>query len=368
MILVCLSHVRYHFEDSVPILYSFLTISTRVATPTFLLLSGFVIGHLLRGNSRGRVGVALIDRGLFLLIVAHGLLGWADVSATSFAQWWLARTMITDVVGMALFIAVLARGASTAALLTAGVAMCALSWVIAMSWLPSSATALFVGSLLFYLDGAPQVMIEVPLLAYVGVFLIGMALSSSSHTLLVEGNHGALARRLAVIGGGAVLLVALGVVGWHVGKDALPPPFSEAHVVTLLRSSLNPGSKLPPGPAYLLFYGGLGLLMTAAFCWDRLRRALGPLARRAAVIGRASLLCFVVQDWLFFVLPKAFGYADVISVGFWSAYFVACVLVLYLLAKAWGSVGGNRFLTVGLKWLAARRPPHGAGSSSVRTV
>lgn len=357
MILVCLSHVRHHFESTAPALYSLVTMTTRVATPTFLLLSGFVIGHLLRGNSVGKVGLALVDRGLFLLIVAHTLIGLTQLPGTDFAEWWLGRAMITDVVGIALFAAVLVRRASAAALFAAGCALCIPSWIVAMTWLPASEGMQLVGSLLFYLDAAPSSTIEVPLLSYLGVFLIGMALSAWFRDLLLVQNYRALAVRLSVIGSAAVLLAVTGIVLWHFGKNAVAQVLSEPYLMRLLRATLNPGSKLPPGPSYMLFYGGLGLLMTAAFCAIRTGRFLGPMARLAIPIGRASLLCFVLQDWLFFLLPELLGYAAVSSVPFWLAYFAVGVLALHFISRAWMRIQGNRFLTVGLKWLVRRVRP-----------
>jgi uncharacterized membrane protein len=43
MLMVCLSHIRHHFVASAPALEWALAVVTRIATPTFLLLSGFVV-------------------------------------------------------------------------------------------------------------------------------------------------------------------------------------------------------------------------------------------------------------------------------------------------------------------------------------
>src|SRR5262245_29948771 len=101
MVLVCLSHIKQHFVVSVPELHGFLVTTTRIATPTFLLLSGFVISHLLRSERRNSVPVMLIDRGLFLLIVAHAVLGLGDLDKLGTAGWFLDRVEITDAVGIA---------------------------------------------------------------------------------------------------------------------------------------------------------------------------------------------------------------------------------------------------------------------------
>jgi peptidoglycan/LPS O-acetylase OafA/YrhL len=79
MFLVCLSHIKQHTVPSYPDLHEALVLVTRIATPTFLLLSGFVIGHVLRSSRRSNVGISLLDRGLFLILIAHLLLGWTDI-------------------------------------------------------------------------------------------------------------------------------------------------------------------------------------------------------------------------------------------------------------------------------------------------
>jgi hypothetical protein len=368
MILVCLSHIKEHFEEAAPLAYFLILATTRVATPTFLLLSGFVIGYLLRQNTRAPLAVTLIDRGLFLLIVAHLLLGVADLPRVGLHQWLFGRAMMTDVIGVALFVALLVYRASAGALIAGGVSLCVVSWAAAMTWVPDSPRLQFLGSLLFHLHSAPGPRLEVPLLAYLGVFMIGMALSAGSQRALRARDYRALARRWSMIGAGALGLVLAGIVIWHLGKNSLPAPLDEPHVVQLLRATLHPGSKLPPGPSYLLFYGGLGLLMTALFLRNRPAWLLGPAARFATTIGRASLACFVVQDWLMFVLPEAFGYARVTSVAFWAGYFALSVLVLYVLAQAWNRLEGNRFLTVGLKHVVRSFQPASArGDPALRT-
>jgi uncharacterized membrane protein len=362
MVLVCVSHVKQHLVDSAPTLYWFLMTVTRVATPTFLLLSGFVIGYLLRRESRARVGITLVDRGLFLLLVAHALMGisklaWHD----GVTSWLFERLEITDVIGLALLVAVLVRSARPEILIGWGAALCLLSWPAAMLLEPGSATARMFLVPLFHVRSAAAASIEAPIVAYVGVFLIGMGLSGRLHGALVAGAARDVARPLLKAGAISVALALLGVLLWHSGKGLLPDVLRMPPLVDFVRGALDPRWKLPPSPAYLLFYGGCGLLLTSWLLNGRPAFLVSPITRFAAVIGRASLMCFVVQDILFFGIPMALGLDSIGSVPFWFAYLAVGLVLLYALARRWDEAGGNRFLTVGLKWMASLRRPAPSG-------
>lgn len=355
MVMVCGSHIKQYIVDSAPGLYSIVLTLTRIATPTFLLLSGFVIGYLLRGNSRGDVTWSLVDRGLFLLLVVHFLLGLNELGYGSLTAWVFGKVMITDVIGIALCIAVLIRGASTAALFIAGLTLCLFSWVIAMTLDVQSEPMRLAGAILFHLRSVPDRMIDAAVVPYLGMFLLGMSLSSYCRNALLNGESAWLARRFAAIGGGAIVLVIAGILAWHFGKGSLPETWREPHMVTLLRATLHPGNKAPPSPAYLLFYGGCGMLIAATFFHGRPRWLVRPIAERAAVIGKASLLCFIVQDWLLLLVPHAFGFEHVTFAPFWLGYLAVCVVILFYLSRQWMRLDGNRFFTIGLKRITQRR-------------
>lgn len=355
MLLVCASHIKHHFIETAPAIHWLLLSITRMATPTFLLLSGFVIGHLLRSSARGNVGVTLIDRGLFLLLVAHLLMGIPQLPQTeSGMAWMFARVEITDVIAISLFIAVAVRALSWPVLLTAGVALCVLSWPVAMLFEPQTEPLKTLSAVLFHTPSEHAASIEAPVVAYAGVFLIGMALSGRHAAGLAAHAVERVAPSLLKLAVASFAVVALGILAWHFLKDALPAAARSPELEVLLRGTLDPRSKWPPSPAYLVFYGGAGLLLTGLMLRGRPTALFAPLVRRASVIGRASLMCFVLQNWLFFGLPVWLGFDHFTSVPFWFAYLAASVAILYGLSRKWDEARGNRFLTVGLKWMHAR--------------
>jgi len=356
MVLVCLSHIKQHLVESSPPIYWILMSVTRVATPTFLLLSGFVIGYLLRRDSRGRASITLVDRGLFLLLVAHGLMGISNVTEhAGVASWLFERVEITDVIGMALFVAVLLRSVRPEMLIGLGAGLFLVSWPCAMLLEARSELARMILGPLLHVPGTAGASIEAPLVAYVGVFLIGMGLSGRLHEALLDGVTRDIARPLFRLGAISVAIALLGVLLWHSAKGMLPEALRAPPFVELVRGALDPRWKLPPSPAYLLFYGGCGLLLASGFLNGRPAWLVSPIARFTAVLGRASLMCFVVQDLVFFGIPNAIGLDSIQSVFFWSAYLAVGLMLLYALARRWDEAHGNRFLTVGLKSIASLR-------------
>jgi uncharacterized membrane protein len=358
MVLVCLSHIKHHFTVSSPLLEWQLTVVTRVATPTFLLLSGFVISHLLRSDQSSKTRLMLIDRALFLIIVAHLLIGLAELPGKGFFEWYLGRSLITDAVAVALLAAVIVRGLSASILALLGLTLCLTSWMAAMSLDLQSEPAKIVGAVMFDLPSATNSLIEAPLVPYLGMFLLGMSLNLRLRPLLVQARDEQIAVRLFIAGTTAILLALAGVVLWHFAKDSVAAVVMNPEVMERLRGTVNPLLKRPPSPAYLLFYGGFGLLLVAVCFWRRSLALIDRLVSHASVIGRASLMCFVVQDWIFHLAPSVFGYDQITSVPFWLTYFVLAVLVLYALSKAWGGAKGNRYLTVGLRHATSHGRTH----------
>jgi uncharacterized membrane protein len=366
MVMVCLSHIKHHFYETWPQLSWWLLSTTRIATPVFLLLSGFVIRYLLRTDPRGNASITLIDRGLFLLLVAHALIGLAELPELGFTQWMFGRALITDAVGFALLFAVLLRNASARTLAVTGGLLCVVSWLLAMLLRPQTEWGRLLGAVLIEIRGAGDLPVTAALVPYLGAFLIGMALSTSLHESLVRRENDIIARRLFRLGAVAVVLVLIGGAVWHFGKTSIAALIGNADIAQVVRLTLDPRSKNPPSPAYFLFYGGAGLVALALLFHGRPAFLVQPTIRVASVIGRASLLCFVLQDWILILIPRLFGFDDLRSVAFWLAWLSLCLVTLYWVARRWEAARGNRFLTIGLKSLA-RRCRSGAGAVAAGT-
>lgn len=359
MVLVCLSHVRIHFSDSAPALYELVTALTRLATPSFLLLSGFVAAHVLSGPDGRLARATLVDRGLFLLVIAHVLIGVGDLSALSLCDWLFARVLVTDAIGVCLLIAVVVQPAPTRTLVTLGVGLVLVSWIVALTLNPANPLEQQLGAMLFSLRSQPNPYIDAALVPYLGIFLLGMSLRKFSAREILSANFDALGRRCLRVGGLALMCAALGIAGWFLAKPLLPE-FWSAELLDAIRATLDPRRKFPPSPAYFLAYAGGGAVVAGLCLLKRPRRLMQAIVPRAATIGRASLLCFILQDWLLRLAPVVLGFGVIGSPTFWMLYFAGTVLLLYWISRRWLAIRGNRFLTLGIRRLALQRERHPA--------
>jgi len=355
MLMVFLSHTKHHFEGPAPELYWVVLSVTRIATPAFLLLSGFVVRHLLSTDRDGRAGITLVDRALFLLIVAHALIGVDSLLDMSATRWFFDRTMITDAIGIALLFAVLLRRRSTTTLLVSGATIFVLSWIAASVLQFNQPWSQWLAAVTVQWRGSTNPDIDVPVIGYLGVFLMGMALHSHLERPLMRSEYERIARRLLFYGVIGVSAALLGTLAWHFSKEFVEGLLGGETTGALVREFLDPRGKRPPSPGYLAFYGGLSLIVLATFFRGKPAALVQPTVRTTAVIGRASLMCFIVQDWILLALPRVFGLEDIQSVPFWLAYLMVATAVIFTLAFLWGRARGNRFLTVGLKALARWR-------------
>jgi hypothetical protein len=219
-----------------------------------------------------------------------------------------------------------------------------LAWLVNLFWLPAAPGMLVADEIL--VGGNVTVRnftAHTPLLQNLAIYCVGLPLG---HFFASYVRREVSLRTVAVhfASVGALLVsaaLALRVVRY--AFDHVPMLHSSAMDLTLKITE-----KTPPSPAYLLFFGGCGLLLIGSM----FRLAAGQRAwERAslewsAVIGRASLLIFVLQYFLFWTLPDLLN----IQPNKLSALlFIANVLLIRYVAGAWGRLRGNRWMTFGIK-------------------
>jgi hypothetical protein len=160
--------------------------------------------------------------------------------------------------------------------------------------------------------------------------------------------------------------VALGVglalnISRHFLKPVLTAYLAPKNWADVILTSINIRHDSPPTLGYGLFYGGIGVLLVGA---------LGLLPRRtpetvwvrmtekAAVIGRASFVSYVVQQWLIDFVPVWIGFDSWLTPTTCPVYLGLSTLVMYWAALYWGRRKGNRVLTLGLRpgaqWVDSR--------------
>lgn len=322
------------------------------ATPTFLLLSGTVCGYLRESNARdpARYRLTILGRGLFLLTIGHVALGLTHWLWQPFAHAMWQSVYITDAVGFGLTIAAfLPRQASPRQLFAAGIALLVLSWTMTLTVVPASESAIYLLRMLVGLniDATSQQGWVVPVIPYLGIFLIGMAAGVEYARRVAAGQDlYSIGKFCLRIGVACVTVACFSKLTWLVAKPHAPmtarPVF---HFLT------EPRNKIPPGPAYVLAFGGMGVIL-AGFVLLR-HRLLRWLTSAGAVVGQASFLIFVLQYWVISVPAEGFGMRG--GLLFWAVALVSATVFLWLLAALANRVRFNRLLT--FKRLLARVAP-----------
>jgi uncharacterized membrane protein len=320
------------------------------ASPTFVLLSGTVVGYLLATSpSRAAVRAKLMDRGAFLILFGHVIVLGAHVTRVHQARDLLRYQFMTDTIACALIVAAVLPTLSVAWRgILAGVAY-TFAWLVAWFWNPQSFVLEVVKDAVFGSLERGEFGQSFPLLPWFAVFLVGTVLGDElAAQRSVERRRSFVVKllvssALALAASGALKMAyrALRPNDWHLWKQTtdMPP------VWLALYSLTSPFNKYPPGPGYLLFFGGIGGALIAGCLTAEERGWLKKLSAWNAVIGRASLVVFVAQFYVFYVLVPALPQP---SVWILVAYAVSSTAMLWLVANAWLLRRGNRLLTVGL--------------------
>ena len=358
MLFSCLAHFAWWIHEVYPDIGATLSGIGMVATPTFLMLSGAMVGMLCATASQNGMDLRsqLFNRGLFLLTVGHFLIALSEAHLTG--QFW--RTMrgvtVVDSIGIctltaAFFTTELANRDLCVRIARIGALVLGLAWLANVLWTPSTPAAQMLQNVLI---GGNLNRLEfsghTPLLQYLAIYSIGLPLGHFFASYVRrEISLRAVAVRLATIG---ALLASVGVVLRLIrylfeNTAAFQNPAIEL--------SFKVTEKIPPSPAYLLFFAGCGLMLIGTLfrIAESERSGSRAMLEWVAVIGRASLFVFVLQYFLFWTLP------DLVNIHpgrFAAGLFIGNVLLVRLFAGVWGRVRGNRWMTFGIKLRGEPQP------------
>jgi hypothetical protein len=113
--------------------------------------------------------------------------------------------------------------------------------------------------------------------------------------------------------------------------------------------------KLPPSPGYLLFWGGIGLLLILSVFLIVTRGWFAGATRLAEIVGQNSLFIFLLQEHLYVLVlwtwNPPYGW-------YWPLLLLATIGVLVGSTYLWHRAGWNRHLTVGYgRWWGPRPVP-----------
>jgi uncharacterized membrane protein len=352
MLFVCLAHFGSVYSASSPerAEWTVVWLVSMIASPTFMLLSGMMAGMLsvTRADAFPRIRRTLADRGLFLLTVGHALIVVSYLPSYPSLSQALWRGFITDVIAVSIIVGpwIVGRVSTLSRLGLAG-ALFASGWLMLLGWTPEGGLADTFRYLLAGPDGRIMRW-NFPVLPWLATYLVGTALGERLGARLDDGARvraewdllriGAAAAACAVLMKGGYLMVSR-ATGW------VPTADSAAYMLT------SPLQKYPPSLAYLLWYGGLGLILTGLLLRvDRVGFFDRPM-EWLSLLGRTSLFVFLLQFYLYFVV---FHYLALPFSHLWPLYYVLSICVVYGVARWWQTIGGNRYLEVSY-WLRGVR-------------
>lgn len=352
MFFVCLSHFSgaYLWEHGTKAADFLVTVSM-IASPSFVLISGLMFGFVgaLNPDDLPHLRIRLLDRGVFLLVVGHLVLAASQLRRSSLSQA-LSVSFLTDALAVAIIVGPRIVGATRRPLRIAiAISLYCAAWLLMARWQPSSAGALLIqryviGTLPSSVAG-PRVLVF-PVLPWLAVYLLGTVFGERVGSLYRQREAHRARRVFLVVGAGSMLLgIATYICTREV--DAVHAVVSRSVLAVLLTS---PTLKFPPGPAYVAYFGGSGLVFMWLVLELEARRRLPWLTEGLRRVGYASLPVFVLQYFMYSMVirPASLPY----SAWWWPLLFLFSLVPMWALATAWSRAEANGLLTVGITaWL-----------------
>lgn len=296
MLVVCISH----FLDEVTL--SHLSVShglierlaavCRIATPTFFLVSGILVGYLYRtmGDRFDALRLHVLDKALFLLTAGHLFIAVATAGKSSLLQA-LGVGYVTDTLALCAMVSVLfiPRLSSTRRLY-GGLALYGTCWLAWYFWKPTTPLLAALQGVLLGPQPDGTEIFFFPILPWVGIHLLGGCLGERLGCYSPGELYVCASKELVRLAACAFFVAAVVRTGYELALRFSPVPISAT-----LYQFASPYQKYPPGPAYLLFFGGLALLLIAGMLYGTHRRWCHSCMRIAEIVGRNSLLAFLLQ-------------------------------------------------------------------------
>ena len=292
MFFVLLSHFAsmYFVEPEVTVWRWGLIRLGMIATPTFVILSGMLLGvhYHLAGAGFRRIQTKLIDRGLFLVLMSHAVIAFPQ------GDWGLVLYS-TDGLGVAMiFGALLLPGMRRRSRLALGVSAYVVSWLAICFWHPApGATGGTILKEAMFGNLAPTALGSgtFPIVPWFAVYLVSSVFGERLAVLYQQGSTRRLATEFLYLGfAGVTTAVGIELLAWWLGA---------LHGSRTIASALIwVGQKSPPAPLYLLLYCGAGLLLLCACLTVEERQWFRRPFRYAVVCGESSLFVYLAHFYV----------------------------------------------------------------------
>ncbi len=342
MLFVLLSHFAFNYFSKDDAALSLMTLVGMIASPTFVIINGMLLGVFYRTRTRDfeRFRTIVTDRGLFLLTLGHFLV------LLSHATYAVRFVSITDAVGVCMLISPwLVTTLTPRARLLLSLAAYALTLVVVLYWNPTQHYPLVLKETFFGRIGPGVYVYAFPILPWFALDLAATVLGERLGACSAEGNPRAMHRLLhqtAVMSAGIAVVLNL---TYHAVRQHGYATALATHEVG------SPFAKTPPSLVYFLFYGSLGLVLISVCLRLASNDRMAGVYRGLVTIGQTSFAVFVIQFFVYFTVLHAMR-PHLPWAWAWPVYFVLSIVATLVPALGWRRAGYNRFLTVGYRRLS----------------
>lgn len=324
----------------------------RSTAPIFIMTSGIILGYQLetRGPQFSTFRIHLLDRALFLAVIGHLLIALCVAARSGFVKA-ITSSYITDTVALCVILgALIAPTVNWRLRLFFGAGMALGNWVTWLWWTPSDPLLRSIREVVVGPVSSDDIFFWFPLLPWLGIYVAGsgvgtfMAQHRSNNLPWLRKKFFAVALSMIAV---AVAVKASALLWTSVNGIALP---------MMIYYNVSPFQKYPPGPLYLLLYGGVALLLLTFMLARSHGAVVSPVIRLIEPIGQNSLPVFIAQYFLYYSLLYWLVNSNVPAAATLTAVFLPVSLVgVWAFASLCQRSGVARYLTVGLPRIMRHR-------------
>ena len=333
MLLVCAAHFIDVYYDT-PLkenwFLNYLLVVCKIATPSFVIVSGIVLGYLSKAKHEdlAHLRLHLLDRAILLITAGHFLIA-ASMATREDLVTALSRGYVTDTLGFCLLggLIVLRYAKAPSTRLWLGLMIYLIAWVGWNEWHPDNPMLVTLRGIVLGPTEEHRSIFWFPLLPWFGVYLVGTSIGGWLGTFEKGrlSHAGKLLVGLSSLVLGSVFIANVMLFILNVPRSAYLPFFSY--------------SKFPPGPFYVLTFGSVALLILGTLLLASKALRTSASLKLAECMGRHALSLFITQSFLYYTaLYLFFSHVDV------TTFPVALLLLIgSLLCVIWVSGVYERF-------------------------
>ena len=346
MLFVFISHFSYAYFrlNDASLLWTLFGGIGMVASPTFMIISGTMLGYLYALNNKNfsRIRLKLIDKGLFLVIAGHVIITLAHIPIAGGIQKAVRWGFITDIIGFSIILGpLLIDKIDFRWRIFGSISLFVMNWILIFSWYPENIILVFLKETFVGVFKGELKIYEYnfPAIPWFALYFLSSCLGEKIGQSVLDQKRSNITRlifRLAIISLSLALILFLFpyLLTWAV----------QGMTLVHLRVFFDPFQKLPPSLGYFFCYGGCGLMITFLLFKFNTIRLVSKIIEYTSIIGKTSLFVFLIQYFIYFtVFPLlALNYTL-----FWPVYFVLPIVLIFYVAKFWYTAGFNRYMTFG---------------------